>query len=317
MTGISSPLAPDSGLPCDRPFTTADARAAGLGPDVLARLTREGQLRRVLRGVYVDAAARDDLLTRALALSLVVPETAVVTDETAGWLHGAQVLPPGGHLVLPPLKVFQPPGLTRVRRPGCVGGERTLLPRDLQVVHGVLVTTPLRTATDLGRLTPALRALGSIDSLMRRSGFDVAQLRDELPRFKGARGVVQLRRLVPLADPRAESPGESALRLRWHEAGLPAPMCQVPVRDDAGAERYRGDLGLPQLRLLAEYDGAEHHSSPAARDHDDRRRDWMRSRGWTVVVLTRDDVFGSRPRAGELLREAWTRARVRSVGRAS
>lgn len=314
---LLSPLAADSRLPPDRPFTTAEARAAGISADVLRRLTREGQLRRVLRGVYVDASVRDDLLTRSEALSLVVPPTAVVTDETAGWLHGAEVLPPGGHLVVPPIKVFQRPGATRVRRQGCAGGERTLLPRDVHVLHGVLVTTPLRTALDLGRLTPRLRAMGSIDSLMRHCDVGRAQLVAELPRFKGARGVVQLRSLVPLADPRAESPGESALRLRWYDAGLPAPMCQVPVRDDDGTERYRGDLGLPGLRLLAEYDGVEHHTAPASRAYDERRRAWLRAHGWVVVVLNRDDVFGANPRAGELLRRAWTEARVRTASRSS
>jgi len=304
------PLPADSRLPSSRPFTTTEARAAGVNHDVLRRLTREGQLRRVLRGVYVDASVRDDLLSRSIALSLVVPETAVVTDETAGWLHGASVLPPGAHLQLPPLKVFQPPGNTRVRRTGCAGGERTLVGGDLQRVHGVLVTTPLRTALDLGRLTPRDRALGSIDSLMRVDGFDRSHLLHELPRFKGFRGVVQLRALAPLADARAESPGESALRLRWIDAGLPAPELQVPIADDSGLVRYRGDLGLRSLRLLAEYDGHEFHTSPASRSYDEQRRTWLRRQGWVVVVLRRDDVFGPRPRAQDLLRRGLAEARM-------
>ncbi len=306
------PLVADSRLPVHRPFTTAEARASGVGFDVLRRLCHQGQLRRVLRGVYVDATVRDDLVTRSIALSLVVPETAVVTDETAGWLHGGSVLPPGAHLQVPPVKVFQLPGNTRVRRRECRGGERTLVARDLQTVHGVLVTTPLRTALDLGRLTPRDRALAALDSLMRVGGFDRPELLRELPRFKGYRGVVQLRALAPLADPRAESPGESALRLRWLDAGLPAPELQLPIRDESGITRYRGDLGLPGLRLLAEYDGHDFHTAPASRAYDEQRRSWMRARGWVVVVLTRDDVFGPRQRAGDLLRRAYAVARHRS-----
>ena len=45
----------------------------------------------------------------------------------------------------------------------------------------------------------------------------------EIGRFRGFRGVVQLRCLAPLGDGRAESPGESALRLHWYDAGLPTP----------------------------------------------------------------------------------------------
>jgi hypothetical protein len=304
------PFAADSRLPDDRPFTTAEARAAGVGFDALRRLVREGQLRHLLRGVYVDAAVRDDLLTRSIALSLVVPETAVVTDDTAGWLHGADVLPPGTHLHLPPLKVFAAPGTTRVRRPGCRGGERSFVARDLQTAHGVLTTTPLRTALDLGRLTPRLRALGSMDSLMRLGGFDRADLVRELSRFKGFRGVVQLRELAPLVDPRSESPGESALRLRWLDAGLPAPELQVPVRA-RGILRYRGDLGLPALRFLAEYDGREHHTTPADRAYDEQRRTWLREHGWVVVVLTARDVFEHPERTGDLLRRGLAEARRR------
>ncbi len=304
------PFAADSRLPDDRPFTTAEARAAGVGYDALRRLVREGQLRHLLRGVYVDAAVPDDLLSRSIALSLVVPETAVVTDDTAGWLHGADVLPPGTHLHLPPLKVFALPGTARVRRPGTAGGERSFVARDLQTVHGVLTTTPLRTALDLGRLTPRVRALGSMDSLMRVGGFDDADLAREVPRFKGFRGVVQLRELAPLVDPRSESPGESALRLRWLDAGLPTPELQVPIRA-SGILRYRGDLGLSALRFLAEYDGREHHTTPAARAYDEQRRAWLRDHGWVVVVLTAREVLEHPERAGDVLRRGLAEARRR------
>ena len=46
----------------------------------------------------------------------------------------------------------------------------------------------------------------------------------------------------------------------WLDAGLPAPALQVPVCDDAGWEVYRLDLGLPEIRYAAEYDGVAWHS---------------------------------------------------------
>jgi Transcriptional regulator, AbiEi antitoxin len=306
------PFVADSRLPAARPFTTAEAREAGVSAEALRRLCRQGQLRHVLRGVYVDATVRDDLLTRSIALSLVVADTAVVTDETAGWLHGAAVLPPGQHLHLPPVKVFQLPGNTRVRRRGVHGGERSFVARDLQTVHGVLTTTPLRTALDLGRLTPRDRALGSMDSLMRVGDFDRDDLLRETSRFKGFRGVIQLRALAPLVDPRSESPGESALRLRWLDAGLPAPELQVPVVDEVGLTRFYGDLGLPALRFLAEYDGADFHTTPSDTSYDEQRRSWLRAHGWVVVVLTRREVFTHPQRAADLLRRGHAEARMRA-----
>jgi hypothetical protein len=176
---------------------------------------------------------------------------------------------------------------------------------DVEVVHGVRVTTPLRTAHDLGRLRPRDRAFGSLDALLRTGRFMNDDLLGGVGRFKGRRGVVQLRELAPLADARAESPGESVMRLRWLDAGdLPAPTSQLTVLD-RGIERYRLDLGVEGLMFGAEYDGRDFHTSDEAKRHDLLRRGWLRRNGWTIVVLTKEDVFG-----GDGLRAA---ARIRAA----
>jgi hypothetical protein len=96
-----APLIAHPELPTDRPFTHSHAAGVGISREVLRRMVREGLLRRVLKGVYVDAAAEDDLRMRARAVALAVPDSAVVTDRTAAWLHGVDVLRPGDHLVPP------------------------------------------------------------------------------------------------------------------------------------------------------------------------------------------------------------------------
>ncbi len=308
-----SPLTAHPALPTDRPFTQAHAVDVGISREVLRRMVRVGLLRRVLRGVYVDASADDGLLLRTRAVSLVVPHTAVVTDRTAAWLHGIDVLRPGDHLVPPPVEVFQPPGSTRVRTRATTGGERTLLARDVEIVHGVRVTTPLRTALDLGRLTRRDHAIAALDALLRLGRFDRSALLDELWRFRGQRGVVQLRELAPLADGRAESPGESVLRLRWLDTGLPSPEPQVEVREN-GLLRARLDLAVAELRFAVEYDGWDWHSSAAQRAHDRQRREWLRAHGWTVLVLTRREVFDQPHLAAERIREALAPLRHRRAG---
>ena len=285
-----SPLTAHPDLPLDRPFTTATATELGISPALLRRMVREGLLRRVLKGVYVDAAAEDDLRMRTRAVSLAIPATAVVTDRTAAWLHGVDVLRPGDHLVPPPVEVFQGPGHTRVRTAANQGGERTLSPEDVEEIGGVRVTTPLRTALDLGRLTPRDQALSALDALLRLERFTKEDLLANLERFRRQRGVVQLRELAPLADGRAESPGESVLRLRWLDAGLPPPDPQVEVREN-GLVRARLDLAIPERRFAAEYDGWDWHSSRDQRRRDKERRAWLRAHGWTVVVLTRREVY--------------------------
>ena len=145
------------------------------------------------------------------------------------------------------------------------------------MVQGVRVTTALRTALDLGRLLWRYDALAAIDGFLR-IGVPHDLLIAEIGRFKGYRGVRQLRVLAPLGDGRAESPGESALRLNWHDAGLPRPDLQTWVYDDDGVGIYRLDITLPSSCYAAEYDGEEYHTSDEDQEHDEDRRELVQDR---------------------------------------
>lgn len=291
--------------PAHEPFTRVEALRCGLTDRDLRRLCRDGHLCRPLRGVYVDASRPDSLALRAEALRLVVPAGSFVADRTAAWLHGADTaLAPNEHLCVPPVSVFRRPGAGRLRNDLATSGERHVIRRDLTVVHGMPVTTPLRTALDLGRLQRRDTALAGMDAVARVGGMSRAEIQAEVPRFARTRGVVQLRALVPLVDALAQSPGESAMRLRWVDAGLPQPTLQVPVRRPDGRYYYL-DLGLPEHRFAAEYDGQAWHSTANQRRQDEMRRTWLREvAGWTILVLTRDQVHGQQV-AIDLLAEAW------------
>lgn len=305
-------LDPGFPLPLDRPFTTLDAVGAGVSERVLRSLLDLGLLRRVLRGVYVAPQAPDDLLLRARALSLVVPDAAVVTDWTACWLH-VGVLPPGGHLEVPPVSIFRFPGKGRLRNTLCASGERAFTARDLTALEGLTVTTPLRTALDLGRLASRDWAMAGLDALLRLADFSREELLADVERYRRQRGVVQLRDLAPRADPRAESPGESVLRLRWTDLpSLPPPVPQVPVADETGRVLYWIDLGVEELRFGAEYDGEEFHSSDEDREHDrDRRGDLRRRFDWLIKPVTKVNVFGVTRDVERILHEGVRDARRR------
>ena len=297
------PVDADDRLPFGEPFTIAQALERGVTERVLQRLTRRGVLRRVFRGVYVDSAADDDLLMRAKALSLVVPPTAVVTDECAAWARGIDLVARGDHVIPPPVMIVQPHGRGRVRKHGTDGRRRLLLPRDVETLHGVQVTTALRTGLDLARTRSRARGIAALDAMLRTGEFTHDEMLDEIKRFKGFRGVVRLRTLAPLADSRAESPAESVMRLLWLDAGLPTPTLQIPAHDHVGWEIYRLDMGLPEVQYAVEYDGVEWHSSPAQRARDRERRAWMRNEcGWTLDVLTGDQVFKHPSHAIEIMR---------------
>ncbi|GAA1918748.1 hypothetical protein GCM10009737_20260 [Nocardioides lentus] len=301
-------------LPLDEPFSTATARAVGLRPNTLTRLVAGGALRRIVRGVYVAVQAGDSTALRARALRLVVPEDAVVVDRHAAWLLGAEMaLAPGEHLELRPITVFRPPGRGRLRSTLVDSGERDLRPEDVTDVDGLRVTTALRTAWDLGRVRHPDLAIAGMDAVARLGLFTREELLGGVPRFARTRWVTTLRAVAPLVDGRAESPPESVLRLRWIQAGLPTPEPQVEVWEH-GVLVARLDVGHRGLRLAAEYDGVEFHTSEAQVAHDRVRRGYLDAqRGWTLVVVTRPDLWGPGAGVEALLRRGWERSRARAT----
>jgi hypothetical protein len=225
---------------------------------------------------------------RVQAARLVMRPYWVLCDRSAAWLHGVDTFHYHELGILPPLETFVLRDRSRVRRDGFVGGERDLSARDLVVVDGVQVTTPLRTALDLGCRRGSREGLAVLDGFIRVHGLSQATYYAELERFRGRRGVVQLRRLVAIADGSAESPGESWTRMAIAEAGLPPPALQYWVRD-RGVNRYRVDMAYPYHRVCVEYDGREFHETDAAQAHDRERRRWLRENGWIVIVVTKHD----------------------------
>ena len=290
-------------LPGDRPFTTGQAALAGVSAAELRALVAHGLLKHPVRGVYVRPDVEDDLSLRIRMLRLVVPGDCVVTDRTAAWLWGAAAaLAPGDHLVTPAVSVFAPPG-RRLRNGLVASGERRLAPDDVREVEGLLVTSPMRTACDVARLLPRDHALAAMDALVALGSFTVAQLDQELGRFKGYRGIVQARVLAPLVDPRSGSHSESVLRLRWVDAGLPRPECQIEIPAPNGS--YFLDMGLREHRFAGEYDGEEFHGEQE-QDHDDERREWARtSQGWTIVVARKHNLYGRHQDIDRILRQAF------------
>jgi hypothetical protein len=302
-------LGDDAPLPIDRPFTASYAASAGVGTRLRRRLVDVGLLRPMLRGVLVATQVPDSLGVRVRAVKLVVPEHAVAVDRLAAWIHGVDALPRSAIHEMPRLDIFSRAG-SRMRRESVRSGVRDLKPRDVCAIDGLQVTTGLRTACDLGRLLWRYDALGALDGYLRL-GIDRDELAREVERFKGFRGVVQLRRLVPLADPGAESQPESALRLHWHEAELPWPETQIWVHD-GDVPRYRIDVGHEETRYGAEYFGEEWHDEDQ-REHDEGRLRWLEGeRNWVMDVFLKDHVYGQ-DIAALRLREGFERAR-RSLG---
>lgn len=303
-----------------RPCTFVEARRCGWSRRRLRDAVRDGRVRRLLRGVYVAGWVEDNTELRVAAVARIARPQEVVCDRTAAWLHGIDAFGYDAQEVLPVVETCVRRGSAPIRRSDIDGRTRDLRDEDVMTLFGMEVTTPLRTALDLGCALPRHRALGTLDAFMHDHAITHSDMMRTVPRYFRRRGVVQLRSLVPLADSRAESMRESWLRLDIRDAGLPVPEVQYWIEVD-GVPRYRLDLAYPAHRVAVEYDGEEYHRrTEEQRENDRKRRAWLLAHGWTVIVVDKDGLCDESPdswlaRLAEALRPQtkrlrWTRTAI-------
>ncbi|UOY00830.1 endonuclease domain-containing protein [Blastococcus sp. PRF04-17] len=153
---------------------------------------------------------------------------------------------------------------------------------------GFRLTTPQRTWRDLAATLVPAALLAVTDQLLAR-WCSASDVRAQLDLRPSGRGSARAREVLPIADPRAESPMESVLRWLLHEAGVPAPELQYVIRTAEGT--FRADLAWPRAKLLVEFDGAIHRDGDVF-VRDLRRQNALVAAGWTVLRFSGADVLG-------------------------
>lgn len=184
-----------------------------------------------------------------------------------------------------------------------------LPPEDVCWIDDMRLTTPERTAFDIGRRLLPDRSIPVLDALVRATNIkvgDVVKLADRRP---GVHGRGRLRSALALVDPGAESPQESRLRLLLVRGGLPPPQTQICFIDESGAVRIRVDMGWADWKVAVEYDGIQHWDDPKQRSWDIDRLAILESIGWAVVrvsaeLMSRPDVIIERV-ANKLRQAGW------------
>ncbi|MEU8320237.1 DUF559 domain-containing protein [Nonomuraea sp. NPDC048881] len=204
---------------------------------------------------------------------------AVVCRQTAAHVWGLSVLSvPEADW---PVEVIAPAHLAI---PGCVTYVGQPPADDVTDHRGVRLTTMARTALDCARSLPRREAVAALDQFARR-GVDMEAL------WRRPLNSWRLRDTLSLADCGAASPRESWLRVVLVDGGLPRPTTQLAVPLGGGRHAYL-DLGWEPYRVGVEYDGQEHHTSPADRRRDAARREELRRLGWRVIAVRRDVIPG-------------------------
>ena len=256
------------------PFLAAEALAAD------AVTFRE--LRRFHTGIYPGVwAPRDVELSptqRAHAAWLWSRREGVVAGLSASAMWGAKWIEAGT-----PAELIhtnrRPPPLLAVH-------DETLPPGEAATVSGIPVTTPARTAFDLGRRLDLQAGVQRIDALMNATDVKVAEVEAVLAGHRGMRGVRQLRETLLLVDGGAESPYESLTRLLLVQAGFPRPQTQIRVVDEYGCVVARIDMGWPEYLVGVDFEGAHHWTDSRQRSKDAERFTRIPELGWTDFKLT-------------------------------
>lgn len=236
--------------------------------------------RTVFPDVYLPVGTPVTLRTSSEAAWLWSRRRGVLAGLAAAALHGSKWIDDDEPIELIWRNPHAPPGvITRNQR---VESD------ELTRVVGLPVTTSARTAFDLARLLPADDAVARLDALARAKPFCVEDVLLLAKRHSGARGLRQLRAVLPLVDPGAESPKETWLRSLLVDAGLPVPTTQIPVQQNW---RLIGllDMGWEQYKVAAEYDGDQHRKSRRQYVHDMRRLKNLQRLGWVVIRVIAED----------------------------
>jgi hypothetical protein len=242
---------------------------------------RSSAWQRIFPDVYACSSLAIDHRRRARAAARLLLPSATVSGRSAGVLWGVDLAGPGDDVELT---------VPASCRAGSVRGvrvtRRRLAEAEVTLRSGVHVTSPVRTALDLARITPREEAVVCLDRFLLSRVVPLPDVVEAAASFSGS-GCRSMRKAVALADGLAESPQETRLRLLMHASSLPRPLAQYNVWGDGGRFIARLDFAWPEARVAVEYEGVWHAHNVAK---DRRRLNELTAAGWTVVFVTAADL---------------------------
>jgi hypothetical protein len=273
----------------------------GLNDREIRRLVRGGELTRIRPGAYValgdwerlDPEGRFVVRGRAVLRQAKTP--LVLSHASALAEFGA----PLWGVALEKVHTTRTDGLSGRRASDVCQHEGQLRPDEVVVVNGVLVTSPARAVIETATCAPAEVGLCVANHALHERWTTVAELEQQyvgMEQWPDSRSVELVLRL---ADGRIESVGESrTLWVCFHE-GLPMPIPQYVVRDEAGRTIGRVDFAWPELAVFLEFDGRVKYEDllrPGERASDvvlrerDRERLICETTGWVCVRVSWADL---------------------------
>ena len=279
-----------------RPFTRADAVAAGVHP----KLLRGSGFRRIFRGVYVAADVPDSAALRAGAALLPFHPRAFVSRATAARLLDVPlpVLPQEHVTVVHPDHRRARAGITCHVRPGM----------RVNVVEGLRVSAVDQMFVELASCLSLVDLVVVGDNLVRRRKITRTALVDYCDRSHLPSASLARRAACAVRE-RVDSAMETRLRMLIVLAGIPEPLVNMSIADVHGRPVRRYDLSWPAVKVIVEYDGRHHIEREEQWEADLQRREAIDDDGWRILVVVAAGVYTA---PGQTLLRIWTL--LRSAG---
>jgi hypothetical protein len=253
--------------------------SAAVQAGVLSRGRLRGpEFQRLFRDVYVRTSTKVTHELRCRAASLALPDGAAITGRSAASVRGVRIAWPDD-----PVQILAPPEMRLGRRNGLDVRRTVIEPDEVEPWAYGLLATPMRSTLDLLLGRPLPDAVAGLDAVLRAGLVDRERLAAMVARLSD-NGIVDARRAVDLADPRAESLPESIMRVHLVLAGL-NPVPQYTLTLDSGPD-VRFDLAFPRRKVALEYDGDWRDGESWALNRDRDRLNRVHGIGWDVVFVT-------------------------------
>jgi very-short-patch-repair endonuclease len=255
------------------PFLGSEALVSGS----LSRYELRRYYQAIMPNVYLDKRVQASFRQRILAAYLWSQREGVVSGLAASAIHGTKWIDDDS-----PVELIW----NNARSPnGVVTRTDSVLADEIQKLQDLAVTTPERTAFDIGRRGRLDDAIARLDALAQATDFKVSGVEQLAARHRRTRGLRQLEKALGLMDAGAQSPKETWLRLLMIRAGFPRPRTQIPVLSPDGRRWYYLDMGWEGLMLAVEYDGDYHRTDRNRFAYQIERAEDLHELGWLVVTV--------------------------------
>lgn len=238
--------------------------------------------RRLYPNVYIARDAEASLADRTVGAWLWSQRRGVIAGTAAAALHGTRWIADRAPIELL-YDAKRPP-------PGVISRNERFTDGEVCHIGGMSVTSPARTAFDLARHVPPVRTVEHLDALANATGVTDAQILALAERYRGARGMKQLRTAVAHMDAGAQSPKETWLRMLLVRRGFPRPRTQIPVLNGRGKPFAYLDMGWEDVKIAVEYDGDHHRKDRNQYVWDEQRLRLIRAREWLHVKVINEDT---------------------------